>query len=618
MGGVRVVLAGPLSSLTGKPPAQLHDVLPFTNGSSPSPLSSLGFSCPPRFSLTPTAKRRAVVYCAGGDWTTLGALPWTAAVGRPSPRSRRWASLIPRLNLPLVCFGQRPPRLAFGASTSHAGRRGMAPPLRPLCLMDLPSEILELVLVAVADPWSLRSLSQTCRRLAAATAPSSPLWRALLAKQVDLTPLPQVSTEWETEFYCYWDDSYGEDTDEVAFEPPLALVRGWVEGVLPAVPSAVVDSAVAQLESSEMVAGEVEEYGEPTRDGGPPTWETGAVWSAGDGQSGQEGADQEEFAPVGADDEDAVPDDADEEEVAADEEDVAQEGADGEDSGQEDADGDDSAQEDAVDVESVPDDAGGEDAAQDGADDMEEVHEGAAGARRPVGSFLYVDNRASGTRMTAPGATAAAAGHPGEATWEDDPHTIYTGLATLSRAAAAVHSARHFHCDCGWGTEALNTQWHLLAVRVTPGSIIWPVAGATKEAVVAAADALMVAAGADTHARAPIAPRVGGVRPDPANARQPWSGRPAGELFRTYVSGPAMRHVLSLERSRNHAMRDEWSPAMRATHGAAFTAIEEVLGDRPALAFHFGENAMNPTGGVIAVQWSPSLVLGVLLPIVHT
>ncbi|KAK1859947.1 hypothetical protein I4F81_002539 [Pyropia yezoensis] len=423
--------------------------------------------------------------------------------------------------------------------------------------MDLPSEILELVLVAVADPWSLRSLSQTCRRLAAATAPSSPMWRALLAKQVDLTPLPQFSTEWETEFYCYWDDSYGEDTDEVAFEPPLAL-------------------------------------------------------------SGQEGADQEEFAPVGADDEDAVPDDADEEEVAADQEDVAQEGADGEDSGQEDADGDDSAQEDAVDVESVPDDAGGEDAAQDGADDMEEVHEGAAGARRPVGSFLYVDNRASGTRMTAPGARAAAAGHPGEATWEDDPHTIYTGLATLSRAAAAVHSARHFHCDCGWGTEALNTQWHLLAVRVTPGSIIWPVAGATKEAVVAAADALMVAAGADTHARAPIAPRVGGVRPDPANARQPWSGRPAGELFRTYVSGPAMRHVLSLERSRNHAMRDEWSPAMRATHGAAFTAIEEVLGDRPALAFHFGENAMNPTGGVIAVQWSPSLVLGVLLPIVHT
>lgn len=85
--------------------------------------------------------------------------------------------------------------------------RGMAPSLPTLRLMDLPSEVLELVLIAVADPWSLRSLSRTYRRLADATAPSSPLWHTLLATHVDLTPLPGCPTVWETEFYCCWDES---------------------------------------------------------------------------------------------------------------------------------------------------------------------------------------------------------------------------------------------------------------------------------------------------------------------------------------------------------------------------------------------------------------------------
>lgn len=475
----------------------------------------------------------------------------------------------------------------------------MAPSLPTLRLMDLPSEVLELVLVAVADPWSLRSLSRTCRRLAAACAPSSALWRTLLATHVDLTPLPGCATEWETEFYCYWDESFGEDTDEVAFAPPLARVRGWMEGVLPSVPSAVVNSSVAQLESAKMVAGEAEEYGDPTRDGGPPTWETDIVCSADDEEvSVQEGADDEDSAPEGADDEESALEDADEENSA-------QEGTDDMESAQEDAGGEDSAEEGTDDMESVPEDADGEDSARHVDDE-------------PAGSFLYVDNRANGTGTTAPGATAAAAsGHPGGSAWEDDPHIIYTGLATLSRAAAAVHSAQQFDCDCGWGSEG-DTQWHLLAVRTTPGSITWPAAGASKAAVVAAADALMTVAGADAHARARIAPRVGGLRPDASTARRPWSGQPARALFRTYVAGPAMRHVMRLEHHRNPVAPDEWFPAMRATHGAVFTAVEAVLGDRPVLAFHFAEEAMNPTGGVIAVQWSPSLVLGILMPIVHT
>lgn len=163
-----------------------------------------------------------------------------------------------------------------------------------------------------------------------------------------------------------------------------------------------------------------------------------------------------------------------------------------------------------------------------------------------------------------------------------------------------------------------DTQCYLLAVCTTPGSITWPAAGASKAAVVAAADALMSAAGADAHARAHIAPRVGGLWTDAATARRPWSGRPAGALFRTYVAGPAVRHVMRLERHRNPVAPDEWFPAMRATRGAAFTAVEAVLGDRPVLALHFGEEAMNPTGGVIAVQWSSRLVLGILMPIVHT
>lgn len=471
----------------------------------------------------------------------------------------------------------------------------MAPPLPPLGLMDLPSEVLSLVLIAVADPWSLRALSRTCRRLAVAASASAPLCRALLAKHVDLTRLPGFPTEWETEFYCYWDDSFGEPTDAVAFAPPLARARGWAEGMLLPVPSAVVEEVLAQHESAEAAVDEEVEYGDPTMDDGPRSsdGEEGSphasavdeesVQGGSDGmESDQEGADEDEWGPEGADEEGSDPE-------AADDMESDPEGADEEGSDDEVADGEE------------PDEVG--------ADDME----GAATARPPVGSFLYVDNRSIGTGAAAPGAAAAVAGHPGDAAEEDDPRALYIGLATLSRAATAVETAEKFDCDCGWGTEALHTQWHLLAVRITPGSIAWPAAGAPAEAVVAAADALMAAAGADTHARASIVPRVGGVRPDAARPGAPaWSGRPGGPLFSTNVAGPAVRHRMGRGRD------DEWSPAARRSHGAAMVAVEAVLGDRPVLAFHFGQEAMNPTGGVMAVQWSPSLVLGLLLPIVCT
>lgn len=96
----------------------------------------------------------------------------------------------------------------------------------PVGLQDLPADLLELILLAVADPWSLRSVSLTCRRLAAATAPASPLWRALLATYVDLTPLPAWPTEWKTDLYCYWDGTYGNETEQTAFDPPFAREAG--------------------------------------------------------------------------------------------------------------------------------------------------------------------------------------------------------------------------------------------------------------------------------------------------------------------------------------------------------------------------------------------------------
>lgn len=97
-----------------------------------------------------------------------------------------------------------------------------------------------------------------------------------------------------------------------------------------------------------------------------------------------------------------------------------------------------------------------------------------------------------------------------------------------------------------------------------------------------------------------------------------WSGRPAGETVRRLIAGPWLRHLMGLARNRYLLSRWQWSPRMRPTHAAAFAALDALLGERPLLAFHFGHDVMNPTGGVLAVQWSPSLVLGVLVPVIHT
>lgn len=400
----------------------------------------------------------------------------------------------------------------------------------PLGLLDLPADVLELILVAVADPWSLRSVSLTCRRMAAATAPASPFWRTLLAANVDLTPLPAWPTEWETDFYCYWDGTYGDETDQAAFDPPLARVAGWTGGALPAVPAAAVERALAEHEAAPVAPGEAEEFGDLTRDGGMISW-------------GRPSRDDEPPEP-----------------------------------------------------------------------------EAAAVERPPVGSFLYVDNRSRGAGVAAAGAPggpgAASADDAGAPPREDDPRTLYTGLATLSRAAAAVQAADQFKPDCGWGSEG-SDEWHLLAVRVHPGSLPWPSAGAPDAAAVAAADALMAAAGADAHARATIDARGGGVHANLA-AGGGWSGRPAGETVRRLIAGPWLRHLMGLARNRYLLSRWQWSPRMRPTHAAAFAALDALLGERPLLAFHFGHDVMNPTGGVLAVQWSPSLVLGVLVPVIHT
>jgi len=103
-----------------------------------------------------------------------------------------------------------------------------------LCTMDSPTafcslfpELLEHSLFRIGNIASFRAASHVCAYTAAPMAATPPPWRALLAEHVNMTSIPTAATGWESDFYCYWDGSFGDPTDAAAFDPPLTRVPGW-------------------------------------------------------------------------------------------------------------------------------------------------------------------------------------------------------------------------------------------------------------------------------------------------------------------------------------------------------------------------------------------------------
>ncbi|OSX68858.1 hypothetical protein BU14_2163s0001 [Porphyra umbilicalis] len=447
-----------------------------------------------------------------------------------------------------------------------------APPPPALGLLDLPPELIERILIAVGDLRSLRAAALTCTRLAAATAPASPLWRSLLATSVDLCPLPDAATGWETAFF----------------------LRGWT-GVAAAGWGGAL-AADGGLDSSgasgrDAAAAEVGRYV-----GGE--WEDGALSAFPDPPTAQDIAkggydpQQGRVAPY--------PQHPDEEWDAP------------------------SGGAPALGGTAGRGEGGGQLTA-------------AADAPFPVGSFLYVDNRPGrgGAALTGAGGggaasvggaatagTAAADPHPSlrapaaaasttSPADEGDPRLLYAAAVALSRAAAVLaDDTLMIHSDWGWGSEATTGTYHALAVRLPDGGVPWPSAGASSadDAVTAAAQAVLAAAGATYDAQDQIEPRHHwrGHGDDP-KVRPSWSGHPGGPLFHARITRRALRNGPYWWTARHGT-----PCASRRRLRAAYGVLGDLLGDRPLLAFSFGRYAMNPVGGALLVRWAPSLAVGYL------
>lgn len=86
---------------------------------------------------------------------------------------------------------RRPPVLDLALSfPAWSAMAAAPPPLHALGLLDLPSEVIDVILLAGGDPRSLRAAALTCTALAAATARTALLWRSLLATSVDSARCP--------------------------------------------------------------------------------------------------------------------------------------------------------------------------------------------------------------------------------------------------------------------------------------------------------------------------------------------------------------------------------------------------------------------------------------------
>jgi len=449
-------------------------------------------------------------------------------------------------------------------------------------LLDLPTELLERILFHVADPAALRAVSRTCKCLAALTAATSPLWPALLRSRVDLTRRPGPATDWETTFFCYWDDTYGDETDSVAFAPPLARVRGW----------------------------------------------TGGDAAAGGGGGGSGGGSAPAAAAVAA-------------AAAA----AAGVGGDGTD-----ADG----RFLYIDNRRA---AGGAAAAQPAAD---------AGAARGGDADRAVK------RHKIAAAAAAAAAAPAD----EDPRLLYAALVAATRAGVATADRDLFDVwdryEDVWGSEARHTPPHVWVVRVDAPGLPWPpppsaarAAAAAAEATsavaavakhvadaaiapealpvpITAADAAAASAAAATPSAAeadvvaagvalltaagaapPILPTVAAkgtaedVRAGGLSCASATSGAPGDATYMRIIGGP----LDTILRDGDTIMGITTGPGtvdQQQRAAGMNDAVRRLLGDRPALVFTFGEEAMNPVGGVVAVAWSQTLIVGLLMELVRT
>jgi len=447
-------------------------------------------------------------------------------------------------------------------------------------LLDLPTELLERILFHVADPAALRAASRTCKRLAALTAATSPLWPALLRSRVDLTRRPGRATGWETSFFCYWDDTYGEETDSVAFAPPLARVRGWTGG---------------------------------------------DVAAGGDGGGGSGGGSGPAAAAVAA--------------AAA----------------------------------AAAADEGGNGADTDGRFLYIDNRRAAGGAppAQPAADAGAADgsdaDRAVKRPKTAAAATAAAA--PAD----EDPRLLYAALVAATRAGVATADpdvcAAWDECDEVWASEADHAPPHVWVARVDAPGLPWPpppsavraapeataaaaavakhVADAaiapealykpvtsTAAAAAAAAAAAPSAAAADViaagvawltavGAAAPVLPTVAAkgtaedVRSGGIACASATSGGPGDATYMRVIGEP----LATFLRDGDTVIGITTGPAsadLQRRAAGMNDAVRRLLGDRPALVFTFGEEAMNPVGGVVAVAWSPTLIVGLLIELVRT
>lgn len=144
---------------------------------------------------------------------------------------------------------------------------------------------------------------------------------------------------------------------------------------------------------------------------------------------------------------------------------------------------------------------------------------------------------------------------------------------------------------------------------------------AAEAAVPAAAASLLTAAGATRSVIAAVAAK--------GSAKDMWTaaGNPlralaasggAADATYTRVSGGPLETWLGNGGPASCGLPHLATPDVRRRVAGANVAVRRLLSGGPGLLFSFGEDAMNPVGGVVAVGWSPTLIVGLLVEYVST
>lgn len=268
------------------------------------------------------------------------------------------------------------------------------------------------------------------------------------------------------------------------------------------------------------------------------------------------------------------------------------------------------------------------------------------------------------TRRSKTAAAAAAAAGPAA----EDSRLLYAALVAASRAGEAVADAdfcQVWSCSDQLRGSEVDLIPHVWVVRVDPPGVPWPPpspsaaatsasaalaasasASATPAAaasvnavepassasaaasplaaeadVLAGAAALLTAAGATPPVFAAVGAkgtpkdvRVGAG--DPVRALATSGG--AADATYTRVAGGRLEEWLGDGSPASWGLPHLATPDVRRRVAGVNASVRRLLGNRPALVFSFGADAMNPVGGVMAVAWSPTLIVGLLLECVST